>query len=137
MGLIGHSIENSSALQVILKNAFLAYGLSKLFYCDNGSVFSSQHLQLVCARLGVTLVHSKPYDSPSRGKIERFFGTVRQDFLPLCSLNTPYSHDQFNQLFLGWLDQYHRRFYHGIQQASLDRFLGCMKNIQIRRISPL
>jgi len=128
--------ENSSALQVILKNAFLTYGLPKLFYCDNGSVFSSQHLQLVCARLGVALVHSKPYDSPSRGKIERFFRTVRQDFLPLCSLNTPYSQDQFNQLFSNWLDQYHHRFHHGIGQAPLDRFLGCMKNIQIRRISP-
>ena len=67
------SCENSSALQVILKNAFLTYGLPKLFYCDNGSVFSSQYLQLICARIGVALVHSKPYDSPSRGKIERFF----------------------------------------------------------------
>jgi transposase InsO family protein len=129
--------ENSSALQIILKNAFLTYGLPKLLYCDNGSVFSSHHLQLVCARLGVALVHSKPYDSPSRGKIERFFRTLRQNFLPLCSLNHSYSLDQFNQLFSNWLNQYHKILHHGIQQSPLDRFLDDMKNIQVRRISPL
>ncbi len=134
--------ENSSALQIILKKALLTYGLPKLFYCDNGSVFSSQHLQLVCARIGVALVHSKPYDSPSRGKIERFFRTVRQNFLPLCSLNDSYTLEQFNQLFSNWevaplaLDQYHRRIHQGIGQPPLDRFLDDMKNVQVRRISP-
>ncbi|MDI6794692.1 MAG: DDE-type integrase/transposase/recombinase [bacterium] len=128
--------ENTSALELIFKQALLTYGLPKLFYCDNGSVFSSQHLQLVCARLGIALVHSKPYDSPSRGKIERFFRTIRQNFLPLCPLEEKYSLAELNQRFAAWLDQYHRRFHHGIQQAPLDKFLLDMKSISIRRTEP-
>jgi len=81
-----------------------------MLYCDNGAVYVSSHLQLVCARLGIALVHSKPYDSPARGKIERFWRTVRQGFLPRVHREQNYSLQQFNQLFADWLDkQYHRR----------------------------
>ena len=83
--------ESTETLEVALKQAALTYGLPKIFYCDNGSVFVSGHLQLVCARLGTALLHSKPYDSPSRGKIERFFRTVRLNFLPLLPTNVSYS----------------------------------------------
>jgi putative transposase len=59
--------ENSICLEMVFKEAIMHFGLPKAFYCDNGSMFSSSHLQLACARLGVALIHSRPYDSPSRG----------------------------------------------------------------------
>jgi transposase InsO family protein len=128
--------ENTEALELVLKDALATYGLPKLFYCDNGAVYTSAHLQLVCARLGVALVHSKPYDSPSRGKIERFWRTVREGFLPLVPRNTDYSLDGFNQRFDEWLNQhYHRRFHHGILQTPLERFLQGQKNLPIRRVT--
>ncbi|MEW6608462.1 MAG: DDE-type integrase/transposase/recombinase [bacterium] len=117
--------ENTTTLEIVFKQALLTYGLPKLFYCDNGQVFSSQHL-----------IHSKPYDSPSRGKIERFFRTVRQNFLPLCCLENKYSLSGFNQLFITWLDQYHRRFHHGIEMPPLDKFLNDSKSYPVRRINP-
>ncbi|MEW5950254.1 MAG: DDE-type integrase/transposase/recombinase, partial [Thermodesulfobacteriota bacterium] len=80
--------ENSVSLEAVLKEAINRFGLPKVFYCDNGSMFVSSHLQLACARLGIALVHSKPYDSPSRGKIERFNRTVREKFLPLIDAET-------------------------------------------------
>lgn len=64
--------ENSLSLQKTLKQAVLTYGVPQRFYCDNGKVFSSGYIHMVCAKLGTALIHSKPYDSPSRGKIERF-----------------------------------------------------------------
>lgn len=91
--------ENTEALELVLKDALLTYGLPKMLYCDNGAVYAATHLQLVCARLGIALVHSKPYDSPSRGKIERFWRTVRQGFLPLVPIDQNYSLDGFNKLF--------------------------------------
>ena len=48
---------------------------------DNGPSFSSELLAKSCALAGISLIHSKPYDSPSRGKVERFFRTVRERFL--------------------------------------------------------
>lgn len=127
--------ENTDALEVVLKNALLSYGLPKIFYCDNGAVYASTHLQLVCARLGIALVHSKPYDSPSRGKIERFWRTVREGFLPLLAREHDYSLERFNQLFADWLDkQYHRRIHHGIGQPPLDRYLNDLQQITVRRL---
>jgi len=55
--------ETYTALASALKAALLRHGLPKMLYCDNGSAFSSSDLALACARLGVALVHSKPYDS--------------------------------------------------------------------------
>ena len=34
-----------------------------------------------CARLGITLLHAKPYDAPARGKMERFWRTLREGCL--------------------------------------------------------
>jgi len=127
--------ENTEALELVLKDAILTYGLPKILYCDNGAVYASQHLQLVCARLGIALVHSKPYDSPARGKIERFWRTIRECFLPLVPKDRNYSLEQFNQLFRQWLNKdYHRKFHHGILQPPLDRYLDDVKNTMVRRI---
>jgi len=128
--------ENTEALEIVFKEALLTYGRPKLFYCDNGSVYISAHLQKVCARLGIALLHSKPYDSPPRGKIERFWRTVREGFLSLVSRDKNYSLEQFNAIFAEWLNQhYHRQFHHGIAQTPLDRFLQDQNNVTIRRIS--
>lgn len=127
--------ENTEIMELLLKEAFGAYGLPKRLYCDNGATYSSHHLQLICARLGIALIHSKPYDSPSRGKIERFFRTVRQMFLPTIGLNQEYTTAGFNLLFREWLgNDYHRRIHKGIEETPLDRFLEGSKGVEIRRI---
>jgi transposase InsO family protein len=128
--------ENTEALELTLKQAITTYGLPKIFYCDNGAVFVSGHLQLVCARLGIALVHSKPYDSPARGKIERFWRTVRQNFLPLVPVNKNYSLAEFNTMFHIWLENdYNRKIHHTTLQTPLDRYLADLKDTAVRRIA--
>lgn len=127
--------ENTQALEIVLKEAILTYGIPKVFYCDNGAAFSSTHLQLACARLQIALVHSKPYDSPSRGKIERFWRTVRGSFLAIMDRNKSYTLDEFNQLFSHWIDQhYHLAMHHTIGETPIDRYLNDLKNTSISRI---
>lgn len=126
--------ENSASLEIVLKDAIRHFGVPKAFYCDNGSLFVSSHLQLACARLGIALIHSRPYDSPSRGKIERFFRTVRQKFLSMLRL--PESIDDLNEAFELWLqDEYHRHMHYGINTRPLDRFMDDIKNTPAKRIS--
>lgn len=127
--------ENSISLEAVLKEAISRFGLPAVFYCDNGSMFVSSHLQLACARLGIALVHSKPYDSPSRGKIERFNRTVREGFLPLVdSANIDLI--QLNTSFDRWLDkEYQKNFHHGIQTKPLDRWMDDLANTPIKRVS--
>lgn len=105
-----------------LKDGFLRHGLPRSLYCDNGPAFSSKILLLACARLQIALIHSMPYDSPSRGKIERFFRTVRELFLAAHSEFT--SLQDLNQRFLEWLESYyHRRVHSGIGETPLERYL--------------
>ncbi len=116
--------ENSIALEIALKEAIRRYGLPKALYCDNGSLFISSHLQLACARLGIALIHSKPFDSPSRGKIERFYRTVRQKFLPFVDFGEIKDIDQLNERFQRWLDkEYHKHYQHGIDTRPMDKFM--------------
>jgi len=127
--------ENSLCLELILKEAIRRFGLPQAVYCDNGSVFVSAHLQLACARLGIALIHSRPFDSPSRGKIERYHRTVRQKFLSLIDPDHIEDLDHLNDLFRRWLDQdYHRQFHHGIGETPLDRMMNALKTTAIKKV---
>ena len=59
-------------------------GIPETLYTDNGSDFTSIHLEQVAADIKMRLIFSAPGRPRGRGKIERFFGTVNQMFL--CTL---------------------------------------------------
>lgn len=128
--------ENTMAIENVLKNSILAYGLPDRIYLDNGPSFSSNYLAKVCANLGIGLVHSKPYDSPSRGKIERFFRTVRDGFvnqLPKENITL----EELNEKFKLWLrDDYHRQYHQGIRARPLDRYNLSIMNYPRKQIDP-
>lgn len=130
------SHENSIVLEKALKEGFACFGLPKILYCDNGSLFSSYHLQLACARLGIALIHSKPYDSPSRGKIERFFRTVRDKFLATLQIEEINDLEQLNRQFEHWLEkEYHKHLHTGIEETPMDRFMRDVETNPIKRVS--
>ena len=64
-----------------MRPALAARGVPAGIYVDNGSAFCDAWLLRACAKLGVRLVHSAPGRPQGRGKIERFFRTVREQFL--------------------------------------------------------
>jgi putative transposase len=74
--------EQLPRLEDSLKKAVLRYGIPETFYCDNGSAFLAHHLARICGRLGIRLVHSKPYRPQGRGKVERLFQYVDSSFRP-------------------------------------------------------
>ena len=112
--------ETTDAIEQVFKEAILTYGKPDRLYVDNGPSFSSDYLRLVCAHLGIGLIHSKPYDSPSRGKIERFFRTVRESFLIDHKATTLL---EINEHFGVWLrEEYHHRHHHGIDCKPIERF---------------
>jgi len=98
-------------------------------YVDNGSSFVSAQLMRALACLGIRLVHSRPGEPAGRGKIERFFRTVRDQFL--VELSTPEALAQvadlrrLNELFTAWVETvYHRREHSETGQGPLERFLA-------------
>ncbi len=116
--------EAYSDLAPCLVDAFVRHGLPLAIYCDNGAAFSNNDLALACARLEVALIHSRPYQPQGRGKIERFFGTVRKRFLNALDPEDLVSIEALNSAFAAWLDSdYHRRVHSGIKTTPLARFL--------------
>ena len=128
----GHA-ENAVALRETLRVALAARGRPSQIYVDNGSMFIDAGLRRACAVLGIKLTHSAPGKPAGRGKIERFFRTVRDQFLveiadstgpdvvgsPVATLA------ELNSLFTAWVEQvYHQRVHSETGQAPLARFLA-------------
>src|SRR5271170_468764 len=59
-------------------------GIPDVLYVDNGADFVSKHLEQVAVDLKMRLIFSTPGKPQGRGKIERFFRTVKEMFL--CDL---------------------------------------------------
>lgn len=135
--IVGHAFSTSetiSVLTLVLKEAFLGYGIPKRLYVDNGPSFSSQLLARSCAMAGISLIHSKPYDSPSRGKVERLFRTIRDRFLP--GLQPGASLEEVNEAFWLWLQEdYHHKLHGGIGERPIDRYNASVQRVPIRRLS--
>ena len=126
--------ETVSALITVLKEAFLTYGLPRRLYVDNGPAFSSELLLSACAQSGISLIHSKPYDSPSRGKIERFFRSVRMRFL--CCLNDKITLEEINEAFSLWLkEDYHHKHHRGIDEEPITRYHRSIKQTDMKRLT--
>ena len=73
--------EDSVRLAAALRPALAARGVPVPIYVDNGSAFVDAALKRAAARLGIKITHSAPGRPQGRGKIERFFGVVRGQFL--------------------------------------------------------
>ena len=129
--------EDTADLLHVFRDAIATYGVPKRFYCDNGPAFTSRHLAEACGRIDCTLLHSEPFDSPSRGKIERVFRTVRGRLLPLLQDEDLASIDALQQRLEHWLrEDYHLKRHGGIDMKPLDRFLAGAEQTQIQRLAP-
>lgn len=117
--------EKFDALKQVLKDGLLRRGIPKMIYVDNGKIYHAEQLHLACASLGITLTHTQPYDPQSKGKIERFFSTVRKRFYPLLSEKPPQTLEDLNARFLRWLEEdYHRRQHSALDACPLDVFMA-------------
>jgi transposase InsO family protein len=95
-------------------------GLPRKLYVDNGPAFSTQILRHATASLGIALIHSKPYQPEGRGKIERFFKTVRMQFL--STIPEGLTLEDLNKRLNGWIELYHIVNHGSTKEAPLTRY---------------
>lgn len=94
--------EREEEMLELFARAVTRYGVPQTLYLDNGSTYRGDHLALVCSRLGIALRHAQPYDPQARGKMERFWRTLREQCLDFIS-PTATLHDLQVRLH-AWLD---------------------------------
>lgn len=121
--------ENTGTMSSAIRSAFYKRGVPEQLYVDNGSIYISQELTLICARVGTILRHAPVRDGAAKGKIERFFRTVRDTFL-LRQLDLS-SIDALNRQFTAWMeDEYNSVEHSAIGMRPIDRFGLDLKRIR-------
>jgi len=131
--VVGHRwgyAEDTVRLAAALRPALASRGVPESIYVDNGSAFIDSWLLRACARLGIKLVHSTPGRPQGRGKIERFFRTVTDEFLVEIAAvaggpgRVVTDLAELNRLFTAWVETvYHRREHSETGQAPLPRWM--------------
>lgn len=120
--------ENLKTYLTVLEQAFLSRGLPRKLYVDNGPAFRSHHLKYVAASLSIALIHARPYKPQGKGKIERWFRTVRLQFLQKFTGKTL---PDLNGAFDKWLnDVYHQRKHGSTGETPFKRFTSSMECIR-------
>jgi transposase InsO family protein len=126
--------EDTVRLAAALQPALAARGVPQSCYVDNGSAFVDAWLLRACGKLGIRLVHSTPHRPQGRGKIERWFRGVREQFLVEVSDSTAAELAEqgltpaaalleLNALFTAWVEsQYHHRVHSETGQTPLARW---------------
>jgi hypothetical protein len=100
------SNEREHTMLSLFAQALMEHGKCDALYLDNGSTYRGAILQLVCARLGITLLHAKPYDAPARGKMERFWRRMREE--ALSHIGEVASLADVEQKLRAWLVRYYQ-----------------------------
>jgi putative transposase len=113
--------ENVDTLIESFRAAFYKRGVPHALYVDNGSIYSSKEILQICARVGCLLHHTPVRDGAAKGKIERFFRTVRDQFLArdldLSSL------EALNRQFTQWVEErYNAEVHSTLGMSPLDRY---------------
>jgi putative transposase len=125
--------EGLIAFEHAFKQALLKRGIPNRLYCDNGSVYRSHHLQVICASLGIILIHAKAYVPQGKGKIERFFRTTRMRFIDQLDLNQIKGLDDLNSRLWAWIEgEYHRSPHSGLKdgETPLDKWMRLSEQVK-------
>lgn len=106
------------------EDALATRGLPRKLYVDNGAAFRSRHLEYIAASLSISLIHAKPYMPQGKGKIERWFKTVRTSFLVAFKAA---GLDQLNDALTRWItESYHEKIHSATGQTPFQRFTSKM-----------
>ena len=104
-------------LEDCLKKAITKHGVPESFYIDNGKIYIANDFKLICAKLGIKLRYSTPYQPSGKGKIEVFWKYVETSFMPEIRKHKLSNIIELNDIFQGWLlEEYHNKIH-----ASLNK----------------
>jgi putative transposase len=107
-----------------LKQACLKHGIPRVYYVDLGSAYISKSLRLICAELGIRLLHTAVKDCEAKGVIERWHRTWREevgDELP----DHPIELAELNAKHWAWLAaEYHARLHDTTKRIPREHWLS-------------
>jgi len=124
---------NTAAFLDTLREGVQRRGVPVKLYTDQGKPFVNQHAKVVCANLGIRLLHAKPYHAWSKGKVERVIQTIQNGFESTLSImgNKVSSIEELNKKFSFWVQAtYHQRVHESTRMSPESRYLQQLDRIR-------
>lgn len=82
VAIVATTTEREVEMLSLLVKAMRSRGhRPEALYLDNGSTYTGHVLATLCSRLSIGLLHATPHDPQARGKMERFWRTLREGCL--------------------------------------------------------
>ncbi len=126
--------DNFVNLLSVMKSAVAKYGRPKLFNFDNGSAYKNKQMELLAARIGSTLNYCKPYTPTAKAKIERWFRTMKDQWMASLDIRDFHSLDELRGNLLAWVHTYNNTSHASLKGKSpQERFFS--EPEQIHRLS--
>jgi transposase InsO family protein len=118
-----------------LRQAVAARGMPTRLYVDNAKVFRSPQLARIAASIGILLTHTPPYQPEGRGKIERYFRSVREQLLANLDSQRTLTLPELNERLWAWIEQvYHLSEHSGLGMTPLLRWQRDIE--RVRQLPP-
>lgn len=115
--------DNAINMQRVLMSAIKKYGIPKKLYVDNGSPYKNEQLSIITARLGIQLIHAKPYSPTGKAKIERSFRTIKDGWMNCTNWNEFKSLEDVNNSYRNYLySSYINKVHSETKQTPNNRY---------------
>lgn len=110
--------DNFINLMSVMKSAVAKYGKPKKLNFDNGSPYKNHQMTLLAARIGTTLSYCMPYTPTSKAKIERWFNTLKSQWMSGLKYSDFKSLDQLRESLFAYVHQYNLKDHSSLNGLS-------------------
>ncbi len=126
--------DNFINLMSVMKSAVAKYGRPGMFNFDNGSSFKNKQMELLAARIGSVVHYDQPYTPTQKAKIERWFRTMKDQWLASLDIRDFHSLDELRGNLFAYVQKYNRTVHSALKGKSpQERFFSEPEHI--RRLS--
>lgn len=112
-------------LMSVMKSAVAKYGCPRVWNFDNGSAYKNRQMELLAARIGTTLNYCRPYTPTAKAKIERWFRTLKDQWMASLDIRDFHSLEELKGSLLAYVARYNQTPHSSLRGKSpQDRFFS-------------
>lgn len=117
--------DNFVNLMSIMKSAVAKYGRPNVLNFDNGSAYKNKQMELLAARIGSALNYCRPYTPTAKAKIERWFRTMKGQWMASLDMGAFKSLDELRGNLFAYVHNYNQTAHTSLKGMSpQDRFFS-------------
>lgn len=117
--------DNFVNLMSVIKSAVARCGRPQLFNFDNGKSYKNKQMELLAARIGSVIHYDQPYTPTQKAKIERWFRTMKDQWMAGLDIRDFHSLDELRGNLLAYVQTYNQSPHSSLKGMSpQDRYFS-------------